>query len=30
MDGIKQANLKAISKAQYVQEFTILPEDFSV
>lgn len=29
-EGLKRANDKAISRAQYVQDFTILPEDFSV
>lgn len=29
-DGLKQANEKAISRAQYVQDFIILSEDFSV
>ena len=29
-EGLKKANEKAISRAQYVQDFIILPEDFSV
>ena len=29
-DGLKKANEKAISRAQYVQDFIILSEDFSV
>ena len=30
MDGLKKSNLKAISRAQHVQDFYLLPEDFSV
>ena len=30
LDGLKKANDKAISRAQYVQDFYLLPEDFSV
>jgi long-chain-fatty-acid--CoA ligase ACSBG len=30
MDGLKEANQKAISRAQYVQNFYLMPEDFSV
>lgn len=29
-EGIKRANAKAISRAQHVQEFRIISEDFSV
>ena len=29
-EGLKKANEKAISRAQHVQDFVILPEDFSV
>lgn len=29
-EGLKKANLKAISRAQHVQDFMILPEDFSI
>jgi long-chain-fatty-acid--CoA ligase ACSBG len=29
-DGLKKANEKAISRAQFVQDFAILEEDFSV
>lgn len=30
MEGINQANEKAVSRAQRVQNFFLMPEDFSV
>ena len=30
MEGFKEANKKAISRAQMVQNFYLMPEDFSV
>ena len=30
MEGLKKANSKAISRAQTVQNFYLMPEDFSV
>ena len=30
MEGLKKANNRAISRAQHVQDFYLLPEDFSV
>ncbi len=30
MEGLKKANEKAISKAQYVQEFYLMPEEFTI
>lgn len=30
MEGLKKANEKAISRAQYVQDFYLMPEEFTV